>query len=325
MELGYAISSEEHAPNDLVRYAQMAEEAGFTFAMISDHFHPWIDKQGQSPFVWSVIGAIAATTQHIRLGTGVTSPIIRIHPAIIAQAAATSAAMMPGRFFLGLGAGEALNEHITGQHWPIASVRQAMLEEAVDIIRRLWQGDELNYQGKFFTVENARIYTLPKDPIPVYIAAAGKKSAELAGKIGDGFITTQPDVELVKQFEESGGKGKPEIGQLTVCWAETEEKALDIVYNYWPTMGLPDALHSDLPTPDHFQAAAKLVKKEDIKGKIALGPDPKKHIQQIQNYADQGIEQVYIHQIGPDQEGFFRFYQQEILPEIQKMRLGQAI
>lgn len=325
MELGYAFSSEEHTPNDLVRYATLAEEAGFTFALISDHFHPWIDEQGQSPFVWSVIGAIAATTSRLRLGTGVTCPIMRIHPAIIAQAAATSAAMMPGRFFLGLGAGEALNEHITGEHWPTADIRQDMLEEAVDIIRHLWQGEETNYWGEFYTVENARIYTLPKEPIPVYIAASGKESAKLAGEIGDGLITTSPERKLVEEFEESGGKGKPKIAQATVCWAESEEKALDIVYKYWPILGLPGALHSDLPTPDHFMAASKLIKKDDIKGSMVLGPDPQKHIQQIQEFADAGIEQVYIHQIGPDQEGFFRFYQQAVLPEMQKVKASEMI
>ena len=324
MEIGYALSSEEHAPNDLVRYAQMAEDAGFTFALISDHYHPWIGEQGQSPFVWSVIGGIAATTRRLRLGTGVTCPIIRIHPAIIAQAAATAAAMMPGRFFLGVGAGEALNEHITGEHWPPASMRQDMLEESINILRQLWSGDEINYWGEFYTVENARIFTLPEKPVQVYVAASGKESAEMAGEIGDGLIVTQPDDKLVKEFEENGGQDKPKIGQAKVCWAESEEKALDTVFKYWPILDLPGPLHSDLPTTDHFEAAAKMVKKEDLKKSIVLGPDPQKHIQKIQEYRDQGIDQVYIHQVGPDQEGFFRFYQQEVLPKVQGIRMGLA-
>lgn len=323
-EIGYALSSEEHQPNNLVRFAQMAEDAGFTFALISDHFHPWISQQGQSPFVWSVIGGIAATTRRLRLGTGVTCPTLRIHPAIIAQAAATSAAMMPGRFFLGVGSGEALNEHITGEHWPITATRQDMLVEAVDIIRQLWQGDEVNYWGEFYTVENARIYTLPEQLPPIFIAASGKDAAATAGEIGDGLIVTHPNPETVDEFNANGGKGKPKIGQIKVCWAESEEKALDTVYHYWPLLTVPGPLHSDLPTPDHFEAAAKMVQKEDLKQSIVLGPDPQKFLEKIQKYLDQGIEQVYLHQVGQDQAGFFKFCQREILPKFQGERTGQA-
>src|SRR5437764_1742725 len=179
-EIGYALSSEEHPPSNLVRFAQCAEEAGFSFALISDHFHPWLDRQGHSPFVWSVIGAIAQVTERLRLGTGVTCPLMRYHPAIVAQAAATCAAMMPGRFFLGLGSGENLNEHILGEGWPSAPVRQDMLEEAIDIIRLLWQGGEHSFDGTYFTVDHARVYTLPAEPPPLFLAAAGTKSAEMA-------------------------------------------------------------------------------------------------------------------------------------------------
>lgn len=323
VELGYALSSEEHPPKDLVRYAQRAEEIGFTFALISDHYHPWIDQQGQAPFVWSTIGGIAATTQRLRLGTGVTCPIMRIHPAVIAQAAATAGAMMPGRFFLGVGTGEALNEHITGEHWPPTSVRQDMLDEAIEIIRLLWQGEEINYWGEFFTVENARIYTLP-DPLPeLFVAASGKESATLAGEIGDGLIATKPDEKVVKEFEDGGGKGKPKIGQIKVCWAESEEKALDTVSKYWPVEPIPGPLHSDLPTPAHFEAAAKLIHKDDLKQSIILGPDPQKHLEKIQKYLDIGVDQIYFHQVGPDQEGFFKFYQKEILPRFQTERARQ--
>lgn len=317
MELGYALSSEEHKPLDLVRNAQRAEEIGFDFALISDHYHPWIDAQGQSAFVWSVIGGIAATTKRIRLGTGVTAPIMRIHPAIIAQAAATSAAMMPGRFFLGVGTGEALNEHVLGDHWPMVTVRQEMLAEAVEIIRVLWEGGEVNYWGDFYDVENARIYTLPDELPPIYVAASGEESAALAGEIGDGFISTKPDKELIEAFDENGGKGKLRIGQVTVCWAESEEKALDTMYEWWPTAAVTGLLHADLPTPAHFEEAVKMIKKEDLK-KGALGPDPKVHIEQIQAMVDAGFDHVYIHQVGPDQEGFFRFFEREIMPNFKK-------
>lgn len=314
-ELGYALSSEEHRPNDLVRYAQHAEQAGFTFAMISDHYHPWIDQQGQAPFVWNVIGAIAATTNRLRLGTGVTCPIMRIHPAIIAQAVATSAAMMPGRFFLGLGTGEALNEHITGEHWPTTDVRQDMLAEAVDILRLLWEGEEVTYWGDFFTVENARIYTLPEQLPPLYIAASGQESASMAGEIADGLITTKASEKVIEAFENGGGKGKPKFGQVKVCWSDSEEEALDTVYKYWPTETIPGPLHSDLPTPAHFMDTVQLIHKEDLKESAVLGPDPQHHIEKIQKLVDLGLDQIYIHQIGPDQEGFFKFYQKEILPK----------
>ena len=222
VEIGYALSCEEHAPNDLVRHAHEAEETGFTFALISDHFHPWIDRQGHSPFVWSVIGGIAHATRRLRLGTGVTCPIMRYHPAIVAQAAATSAAMMPGRFFLGVGSGENLNEHILGEGWPSAPVRQEMLEESIEIIRLLWQGGERSFDGTYFTVDHARLYTLPDEPPPLYVAASGPQAAKLAGEVGDGLIMTSPDTELINAFDAASGSEKPRYGQVTVCWAADE-------------------------------------------------------------------------------------------------------
>lgn len=321
VEIGYALSSEEHAPNDLVRNAVRAEELGFSFALISDHYHPWIDQQGHSPFVWSVIGGIAASTIQIRLGTGVTAPIMRIHPAIIAQAAATSAAMMPGRFFLGVGTGEALNEHILGDHWPMITVRQEMLTEAVDIIRMLWEGREVNYWGEYYTVENARIYTLPEKLPEIYVAASGPESAGLAGELGDGLIATKPDQELVDEFRKNGGKGKPLYGKVTFCWANSEEAALDTLYQWWPTSGVPGTLHADLPTPAHFEDAVKMVKKEDLK-KVTIGPDARKFVEEIEKMVRLGFDNVYLHQIGPDQEGFFRFFERELKPQLQGVLAG---
>src|SRR5512145_2453450 len=206
MELGYALSSEEHRPLDLVRYARRAEESGFPFALLSDHFHPWIDRQGQSPFVWTVIGGIASATDRLRLGTGVTCPTIRMHPALVAQAAATAADMLPGRFFLGVGTGELLNEHIVGRRWPPQSVRLDMLTEAIDVIRELWDGQRVTRYGKYFRVENARIYTLPDQLPSLYMAAAGPEAAGAAGKLSDGLISTSPDRETVREFENAGGK-----------------------------------------------------------------------------------------------------------------------
>ncbi len=314
-EIGYALSSEEHVPQKLVRNAQRAEQAGFTFALISDHYHPWIDKQGESPFVWSVLGGIAQVTTTIRLGTGVTCPLIRIHPAIIAQAAATVGALMPGRFFLGVGTGENLNEHITGEKWPIYDRRAEMLEEAIDIIRLLWQGGFQSYDGLYYTVENAQVYTLPDETIPIMIAAGGEKSAQLAAKIGDGLITTAPDQEVVKTFSQNGAGDRPMYGQLFVCWAKDEDSGLETALEWWPNAGLGGELSQELPTPAHFKQAARNVRKEDIAETVTCGNDPQKHLDAIQKFIDAGIENVYVHQIGPDQDGFIEFYQKHIIPE----------
>lgn len=315
-EIGYALSSEEHTPNDLVRHARLAEEAGFSFALISDHFHPWVDQQGHSPFVWSVIGAIAHATSRLRLGTGVTCPTTRIHPAIVAQAAATAAAMMPGRFFLGVGSGENLNEHILGGRWPAADERQEMLQEAVGVIRLLWQGGSQSHRGRYYTVENARLYTRPPQPPPIMVAASGPRAADLAGHIGDGLISTSPDREVVERFRAAGGADKPRYGQFTVCWAAEEAQARRTAYQWWPNAAIAGELSQELPLPAHFEQAAGMVREEDVAESVVCGPDPAPHLAKIQAFAAAGFDHVYVHQVGPDQEGFFRFYQQEVLPKL---------
>ena len=315
-EIGYALSSEEHPPNDLVRFAARAEQAGFSFALISDHFHPWIGAQGQSPFVWSVIGAIAQATERLRLGTGVTCPSVRIHPAIIAQAAATAGTMMPGRFFLGVGTGENLNEHVVGACWPPTDVRLAMLEEAVDVIRLLWEGGTKNHEGRFFTVHNARIYTLPERRPAIMVAAVGEKAAGVAGRIGDGLISTAPQEETVEQFQAAGGSGKPTYGMTHVCWATDEREARKTAHRVWPNSAIKGELGQELPTPTHFEQAAQMVSEDDVAELVVCGPDPEAHLAQLRTYLDAGFDHVYVHQIGPDQEGFFRFYESEVLPKL---------
>jgi coenzyme F420-dependent glucose-6-phosphate dehydrogenase len=215
--IGYKLSCEEHSPSALVGYARQAEDAGFTFAMLSDHYHPWIAQQGQSPFVWSVIGAIAHATERLQVGTGVTCPLIRIHPAIVAQAAATAAALLPGRFILGVGSGESLNEHIFGDYWPPAATRRAMLEEAVAVIRRLWHGGLQSHQGQYYTLENAQLYTLPEQLPSVLIAASGTRSAHMAGRIGDGLITVGIHAKLVDRFVAAGGGRRETALHRTQC------------------------------------------------------------------------------------------------------------
>ena len=198
LQVGYALSAEEHTPLALVENARRAEEAGFEFALVSDHFHPWVDEQGHSPFVWSVLGGIALATEKLRIGTGVTCPLIRIHPAILAQAAATAAAMLPGRFFFGVGTGENLNEHVLGDRWPPTFVRREMLREAIEIMRELWRGDLTSHRGPHYTVENARLYTLPDEPIEVMVAAGGPEAAELAGEVGDGLVIDSVGLEVTE-------------------------------------------------------------------------------------------------------------------------------
>ena len=316
MDIGYALSSEEHPPDHLVRYAQRAEEVGFEFALISDHYHPWVDRQGHSPFVWCTVGAIAQATSRLRLGTGVTCPLMRIHPAIIAQAAATAAVMMPGRFFLGLGAGENLNEHVLGGQWPEPSVRLEMLAEAVEVIRLLWQGGEQSHRGRYFTVEEARVYTLPQVPPPLCIAAGGEQAATLAGRAGDGLIGVSPEAELLQQFSAAGGRRKPRYGQVTVCYAGREAEARKIAHEWWPTAGLHGTLSWEIKTPKLFGQAVKSVREEDVAESVVCGPDARRHLEAINRFAEAGYDHVYLHQVGPDQEGFFRFYEERILPEL---------
>lgn len=319
LEIGYTLSSEERQPEELVRLARAAEDTGFTFAVISDHFHPWIDRQGSAPFAWSVLGGIAAVTTHLRVGTGVTCPTIRYHPAIIAQASATVGRLMNGRFFLGVGSGESLNEHIAGDVWPTPDIRQDMLEEAIHVIRLLHQGGERSHYGRFFTVHDARVYNLPDQPVPIYVAAAGDEAAELAGRAGDGLISTSPNAQVVKKFDQSGGAGKPRYAQLNVCWAESEEQGTRTAHELWPVAGLQGQFKNELPRPLYLEQAAKAVTPEEVAKSVTCGPDPQRHIEAIEKYVKAGFNHVYVHQIGPDQTGFMRFYAREILPNVKAL------
>jgi len=316
IKLGYKLCSEEQTPHQLVACAKRAEEIGFEFAMISDHFHPWIDRQGQSSFVWSVIGAISQATDKITIGTAVTCPTMRIHPAIIAQAAAT-ACLLPGRFILGLGSGENLNEHIFADHWPEADVRQEMLEEAIEIIRQLWQGRQSSHYGAHYRVENARIYTLPESLPPIFLAAGGPKAAELAGRSGDGLIATSPNGELVDQFRDAGGAGKPCYAEMAVCWDEDEKKALRTAFDYWPNLAITGELSQQLPVPAHFEQAARMMRAEDLAEDLVRGNEPEAYLERLHKYEEAGFSYVFIHQIGPDQAGFFRFCERELLPRLE--------
>jgi G6PDH family F420-dependent oxidoreductase len=317
-EIGAFLSSEEHDPRALLAQAQMAEEAGLHAVFISDHFHPWIDRQGESPFVWSVIGAISASTKH-KVTTGVTCPTVRIHPAILAQAAATSQILLDGRFVFGVGSGEALNEHILGHCWPPVETRLRMLEEAVEVIRLLWGGGLVNHHGEFYTVENARLYSLPDRPPPIAVSAFGPDAAEVAARVGDGFITVQPDKELLKRYRGQGGVG-PSIAAVKICWDQDEGRARKMAHELWPTTGLGGQLSQELPMPSHFESAVETVTEDMVAGAISCGPDPERHVKSISEYLEAGFDEVYVNQIGPDQEGFFDFFARELLPRLRDGR-----
>jgi len=311
VRFGYALSSEEHRPADLVRNAAAAEQAGFEFALISDHYHPWVDEQGHSPFVWTVLGAIARETSRLEVGTGVTCPLIRTHPAIIAHAAATTADLFEGRFFLGIGTGENLNEHILGDHWPPYADRREMLVESMEIMQGLWQGKLFSHRGEHYVVENARLYTLPDDPIRIMVAASGPTSASVAGQLGDGLIITAPNREVVDEFR-SAGADKPIYGQVTVCWAASDEEATKTMHRVWPNAGLKGDLSQELPLPQHFADAASNVTPESLAESTPIGPNVERYVDAVRQLTDLGVENVYLHQVGPDQGGFFRFWTDEL-------------
>ena len=316
MEIGYALSSEEHAPADLVRHARLAEEAGFGFGLISDHIHPWVDAQGHSGFVWGVLGGIAQATSDFRIGTGVTCPTIRIHPAIVAHAAATTACLMPGRFFLGVGTGENLNEHVLGAKWPAPDERLEMLEEAVEVMRLLWQGGYQTHRGKHYMVENLRIFDLPDEPVEIAVAAMQPKAAELAGRIGDALINVAPAPEIIETFEDAGGKDKPKYGQVTVCWAKSKEEAKETAFEVWPNVLVEGSASQELPLPKDFEQLVEGRKPDELEQTLTLGPDADEYLDKLKEYDDAGYTHAYIHQIGPDQEGFLKFAKGELLARV---------
>jgi G6PDH family F420-dependent oxidoreductase len=317
MRIGYFLSCEEFAPADLLEQAKLAEAAGFDALCISDHFHPWTDSQGQSPLVWSVIGALSQVSR-LPVTTSVTCPTVRIHPAIIAQAAATSAVLHEGRFVLGVGTGEALNEHILGDPWPSADIRLEMLEEAVEVMRELWKGGFVSHYGQYYTVENARIYTLPDQPPKVYVSGFGPKAIDLAGQIGDGYVSTKPDPESVQRFRKSGGGDKPCQAQFKACYAPTEDEAAHIAHEKWPNTGVPGELSQVLPSPRHFEQVSQLVTEEQTRKSFALGPNADPQLEMFTKYAEAGYDEVYVANVGPYQREFFQLYERDVLPALRK-------
>jgi G6PDH family F420-dependent oxidoreductase len=314
-EIGIFLSCEELTAPQIVHNARDAEHAGFRSAWISDHFHPWNDEQGESPFVWSVLGALAEATPTMRWMTAVTCPTIRTHPAIIAQAAATTATLMPGRFRLGVGSGEALNEHMFGIRWPEADVRLEMLEESVAVIRQLWEGGFQSHHGTHYTLEGARIYSLPDELPSILVSGFGPKAIELAGRIGDGYVTVAPDADAVELYRACRGRG-PITGGLKVCWGPDRDECVRTAHRLWPNEALSGELAQILPSPRHFEQATKLVTEQHISDALPCGPDPEEHVTAIQAFIDAGFDEIYVGQIGPGHEGFVEFYANEILPHV---------
>ncbi|HRA46610.1 MAG TPA: TIGR03557 family F420-dependent LLM class oxidoreductase [Thermomicrobiales bacterium] len=322
--IGYAASFEQFHPTDLLTWSQQAERAGFFGVMASDHFHPWVPSQGQSAFVWSWMGALGAVTK-MRFGTGVTPPGYRYHPAILAQAAATLEAMYPGRFYLGLGAGEALNEHITGEYWPEAPTRLERLSESIDIIQKLFTGKVIKHRGTHFNVESARLYTLPDAPPPIYVATSGPINAKRTGKTTDGIILVGAADEKLKMLLERFADGAREAGknpdempkiiQFKVSLAKTEDEAIAQAIKEWPNGGMAFA-KGDIRNPEDFESMAKLVRPEHYKNRVLTDPNLDNHVKQIQHYVDLGFDEIYVHNVGRNQAEFVEAYGKHVIPNV---------
>ena len=326
--IGYAAMLEQFHPTELLDWCAQAEAAGFEAGfMVSEHFHPWTPQQGQSAFAWTFMGALGARTS-LRFGTGVTCPTFRYHPAVVAQAAATLGAMYPDRFWLGLGAGEALNEHIVGGKWPEVGIRSAMMFEAIEIIKKLFSGEVVRHKGAHFTLESAKLYTLPERPVPIYVATAGPLNAKRTGRFADGMITVgAADAKLQELWENhdlgarEGGKdptNAPKILQLHLSWAHTDEEATEIALKEWPNGGMAFP-KQDIRNPEDFAAMAKLVRPEHFVNRMLISADLDRHTEHIQRYVDMGFDEIHLHNVGRNQAEFIEVFGKDVIPNL---RLG---
>ncbi|MGY1858047.1 TIGR03557 family F420-dependent LLM class oxidoreductase [Modestobacter sp. SYSU DS0290] len=318
MQVGYKLATEAFSPTQIIEQTVAAEAAGFDFVELSDHYHPWLEEQGHSGFTWSMLGAMAARTERIQLATGVTCPMIRYHPAVIAQAAATVQIISGNRFTLGIGAGERLNEHVVGGGWPAVRIRHHMLREALEIINLLWQGGYQSYEGKYLTLEDARVFDLP-DQLPVIaVASGGPGASKLAAQYGSGLFATEPKPELVQAYAEHGGSG-PKYAEVPMAWAPDEDAAAQeaLKTSRWALSGWP--VMSELPNPVNFDAASSTVTPEDIKGQFSCGPDLDRHVQQAQPYVDAGFDHIVFQNAGPDPDGFMQVCKDELIERVRSL------
>jgi len=312
---------EQSRPDDLVRDVRRAEEAGFDFSVISDHFQPWLASQGHSGYAWSILGAAAQATESIGLMSYVTCPTLRYHPAIVAQKAATVQILSHNRFRLGLGSGENLNEHVVGKRWPSVGVRHEMLGEAVDIISALFDGRGLvNRRGRYFDVESAKLWDLPEQRVPIGIAVSGPDSCRLAGRKADVLVAVEPKAELVQMFDDAGGEGKPRVGQIALAYDPDRDAAIERAHEQFRWFGLGWKVNADLPNPDSFDSATQFVTRDDVAEQLACGPDVDEHIEKIKPYIDAGFTEIAFVQIGADQqESFIAWAERELLPALRSL------
>ncbi|WP_043363962.1 TIGR03557 family F420-dependent LLM class oxidoreductase [Belnapia sp. F-4-1] len=315
--LGYKLMAEEHAPRALVRNLVAAEQAGFEFSAISDHFSPWVEEQGHASFAWSVLGAMAQATSRIGLMTAVTCPIMRYHPAIIAQAAATLAILSEDRFVLGLGAGERLNEHVVGEGWPGVGERHARMGEALEIINGLLTGELSNYRGRYLQLDHAQLFDRPERKPPVIFAVGGPEAARLAAHKADGMIATEPKPELVEAYREAGGQG-PCYAEVSLCFAASEQEGMETAHRYsrWALTGWK--VMAELPSVEAFGAATAHVQPEMMAAQVPCGPDPSRHLERLETFRKAGFDHLILSQIGPNQEGFLDFFRSTLAPALQK-------
>jgi G6PDH family F420-dependent oxidoreductase len=319
---GYTMMCEQAAPDQLVRDLQAAEAAGFDFSVISDHYQPWLDEQGHSGYAWSILGAAAQATSTIGLMTYVTCPILRYHPAVVAQKAATVQILSGNRFRLGLGAGENLNEHVVGEGWPAVGVRHEMLTEAVEIIGALFDSDgqRVNYRGRYFDIEQAKLWDLPSQRVPIGVAVSGQRSCRLAGRNADIMVAVEPKAELVEMFNEAGGRDKPKVGQIALAYDPDRDAAVRRAHEQFRWFGLGWKVNADLPNPESFQAATQFVKPEDVAGALGCGPDVDEHVEKIKPFIDAGFDEVALVQIGAGhQDAFIAWAESELLPALRSL------
>jgi G6PDH family F420-dependent oxidoreductase len=323
-KIGYAAMLEQFAPSELLEYCVAAEAAGFEGVMAADHVQPWVPQQGQAAFVWALMAAAAERTKG-DVGPGVTCPSFRQHPAIIAQAAATMAAMYPGRFWLGLGSGEALNEHVVASYWPEVPERIARMFESIEIIRKLFGGGDVKHKGEYYRMETMRLWTMPETPPPIYVATAGPVTAKKTGRFADGLITVgAPDEKIEMIFEKCREGAREEgkdpddfrfVGQLHMSWAETDEEALNNAMTEWPNGGMKFP-KQDIRSPHDFEQMAKLVRPEDFKGRMLISSDLEAHRREVQKFLDHGFHQVYLHNVGRNQREWAEAFGREVLPKL---------
>ena len=317
VEIGYTLMGEQRGPRQLVDDAVLAEQAGFDFLVASDHYSPWLEVQGHSPYVWTVLGAVAQATSTVPFMTYVTCPILRYHPAVVAQKAATLQLLSEGRFSLGLGAGEQLNEHVVGKGWPPVDVRHAMLTEAVEVIRELWSGGFTNYRGTHFTVESAKLYDVPEELPRIGIAASGRQSTGLAASHGDYLIATEPKAEILSSYRDAGGTGEA-VGQFGVCYGEPD-KALQTLHEQFRWMGLGWKVNSELPGTSAFDSASQFVRPEDMAASSAWGTDVEPYVEKVKAFVDAGFSRVALVQVGPDQAAFCEWFATTLKPVLAEL------